>query len=74
MIKLELSEAQEEKVALAWLDKMKSDPHGYEKVLGYFFSGLHTSPWDWLDAIKYVVKKCSSNYHINKNHIIEDLY
>ena len=70
---VELNDAAEEKIALAWIEKQRNTTEGYKLVLKTLFKTLHTSPWSWLDALSFAARFCCSRYAVNMQFIRDNL-
>lgn len=72
-VMVELNDAVEEKIALAWIEKQKNTQEGYKLVLKTLFKTLHTSPWSWLDALSFAARFCCNRYAVNMQFIRDNL-
>lgn len=70
---IELSDEQEEKIALAWIEKQKYASDGYKTVLKTLLENAHMADWSWLDALSFAVRLCRKNYHVNMQFIRDNL-
>lgn len=71
--KIELSDEQEEKIALAWIEKQKYDSQGYKLVLKTLLESAHMADWSWMSALSFAAKLCSKTYHVNMQFIRDNL-
>ncbi len=61
-MKLELTDEQQEQIALDWIRKRARESSGYKAVLTELLSNAHQSLWAWSDALDFAAKLCSKSY------------
>jgi len=72
-MQIQLTEEQEEAVAVNWIKAQQQTESGYKKVLNTLFVDAHFAKWSWLDALHYAVKVCSRSYVVTTKWIINNL-
>ena len=71
--KIELSDEQEEKIALAWIEKQKYKSQGYKLVLKTLLQNAHMASWPWTDALSFAAKLCCKEYCVYVQFIRDNL-
>lgn len=70
---IQLTEAQTEGIALAWIAQQHKDKAGAKKVLSTLFKSAHFATWSWLDLLQYAVTLCAKDYCVSTKWIKGEL-
>jgi hypothetical protein len=72
-MKLTLTDAQVEEIALHWIKKQQDVVDGYKPILSVLFTGGQFAKWSWFDAIQFAVTKAGRAYHTPAQWIVDHL-